>query len=128
MNSSNNYNELRSVFRERFHAFANDNKVNVCNEWEATMPDFVPVLIKFFDAQTNRILTVQETSGNIATDSFDFAIRKTGIYFEQADLLLVYKNALENIPSIFEIYKKWFMEKVENQEMEEILTKQTKHR
>lgn len=92
------------------------------------MPEFVPVLIKLFDAQSNRILTVQESSENVATASFDFAIGKTGVYFEQVDLLLVYKNALENIPSIFEIYKKWFIEKIANQEMEEILTKQRQSR
>jgi hypothetical protein len=117
-----NFGSLRSTFKESFYKLVTDNQVTACKEWEAPMPEFVPVLIKLFDEKTNRILTVEENDTNDVFD-FDYAIRKTGMHFEQDDLLLIYKNALENLPSIFEVYKKWFIEKITTEEMEKILIK-----
>lgn len=119
---SDDFGRSRSEFKESFYRLASDSGINLCKEWEASMPDFVPVLVKFFDEKTNRIFTVEQSVEGSA--SFDYAIRKTGVHFEQEDLLLRYENAFDNMSSILEIYKKWVVEKIGGSEMDEILAKQ----
>lgn len=122
--TSDDFTGLRSSFRESFYRFASDNRIELCKEWEAPMPSFVPVLVKLFDAKTNRIFTVEQYQEDLG--SFDYAIRKTGLHFEQDDLLLRYKNASESLGAILEIYKKWIVEEIAADKIDEILGNERK--
>lgn len=107
-------------FRKKFLRLVKESGLKVQKEWETPFPDFVPVVAKFVDADLGRILTVEESSDfEFATD---YAIRKTGLNFDQYDLLLRFQDTSSNMGRILDIYDKWFIEVLSLQEMEKYIS------
>jgi hypothetical protein len=119
MTSDENFTARRAAFKERFYKFAQENGVKVCAEWGVSLPDFLPIMIKLYDANSKRIFTVEYFDDD--QTPFEYAIRKTGIDFEENDLLFRCRNCEENVSMILDIYALWFIDGLSTEEMERAL-------
>ncbi len=107
-------------FRKKFLRLVKERGLKVEKEWETPFPDFVPVVAKFVDVELGRIFTIEGSSD--FEFASDYAIRKTGLNFDQYDLLLKFQDASSNLSRILDIYDKWFIEVRSVQEMEKYLS------
>jgi hypothetical protein len=53
---------------------------------------------------------------------FDYVLRRTGLDFEQFDLLLRFKDACSKIEDVRDIYRSWFVVKASIDDMEGLLS------
>lgn len=96
----------KDELRENILTALSDRGLPIQEMWPGSLPDSLPAVIKFVDSKSNRILTVEEFDDF----EFDYVIRRTGIDFDQFDLLIRFKNISDNLNVIAEIYKVWFID------------------
>lgn len=107
--------QLREYVYEKVQQTLLNDHIEICNKWNVPFPIFMPVVLKLYDLHKKKIFTLEQEKEDCF--EFDFAVRKTGIDRDELDLLLVYKDVESNIEQIIKIYKLWFIDNLDEEEM-----------
>lgn len=116
----NQIDQLReNVYKQVKDALSKDN-IDICKRWDEPIHPLMSIALKLSDIKTKRILTVEQDDED-GFFEFSFAVRKTGIDFDELDLLLVFDDVESNIEKIVDIYKLWFVDEIDPNEISNIL-------
>lgn len=113
------------VYKQVTDALSKDN-IKVCKRWDEPIHPLMSIALKLYDVKKKRILTIEQGKEDDFFE-FSFAIRKTGIDFDELDLLLIFEDVESNIEKIIEIYKLWFIDEVSQAEISNILEEYIYH-
>lgn len=91
------------------------------DSWPVDLPSHLGIVLKHLDHEKKKIITIEFQPDNFS--DIDYAVRKTGVEYDELDLLLIFRDVESNIDKIVAIYKKWFFDDLDAADISEFIEK-----
>lgn len=121
--------DIRNDFKKKFYQLAEQENIEVTNEWDLPIPEWNCILLKWKSEHLKKIISVQEEDEEDSDSLFKFSyvVDITMVYSEEQgyeqynSITILTKNSHQQVETIFDIYKLWFIDKKTPKEMEHLL-------